>query len=83
MCILNQSLNYEYNPMFDILYIKLCDTDESYGHEDDYGIVLNYDLNTKKLVGVDIWDFKRRIKQKEKISLPIDIDLDKIYYEVN
>ena len=83
MLILSQNINYEYNQMFDILYIKLDDTKDSYGHEDEYGIVLNYDYETKKLVGVDIWNFKRRFEQKEKILLPMEIDLGKIYKAVN
>ena len=83
MFMSNHNLNYEYNIAFDILYIKFEDTEDSYGHEEDYGVVLNYDYQTKKLVGVDIWDFKRRIEQKENIILPFEIDVDKIYQEVN
>lgn len=81
--MLNQkNLNYEYNRMFDVLYIRIGKSNDSYGHEDDYGTVLNYDYATKKLVGVDIWDFKRRIERKEKITLPVKIDLKKIYKSI-
>jgi len=77
--MLTTQINYEYNSMFDILYIKLENSNDSYGHEDDCGIVLNYDFKTKNLVRIDIWDFKFRIQNNEEISLPIFIDLHEIY----
>jgi len=77
--MLNENINYEYNDVLDVLYITLETSDDSYGHEDDYGIVLNYDFCTKKLVGVDIWDFKKKIKDNKEIPLPLEIDLKNIY----
>lgn len=74
--------NVQYNAMFDILYITIEDSPNSYGHEDDYGVVINYDYNTKKIVGFDIWDFKFKMEHEKQISLPIQIDLKQIYHDI-
>ena len=37
----NANFTHEYNSALDILYLMLDKTEESYGHEDDYGVVLN------------------------------------------
>ena len=75
----NANFTHEYNSALDILYLMLDKTEESYGHEDDYGVVLNYDYATKKLVGIDIWDFKERFQEDKQIPLPIEVDLKSIY----
>jgi len=75
--------NYKYNAMFDILYLRLADSDNSYGHEDENGVIINYDYDTKRAVGADIWDFKRRISNKKPIVLPFQVDLHSIFSEIN
>lgn len=63
----------------DMLSIKLDESSNFYGHEDEMGIVLNYDFDSKKLVGIDIWDFKYRLENKAEILLPIEVSLVDIY----
>lgn len=77
MLELNFKINY--NEKYDILYIRFMEDDESYGKEIDDGIVLNYNFNTNQLTGIDIWDFKQRIKGKENIDLPVSLNLQSIY----
>lgn len=79
MLNVKNKVNFEYNSMYDILYIKLEETSDSYGDEEIRGIIINYDYDTDKIVGADIWGFKRRMKNHEVIKLPVDVDLDEIY----
>ncbi|MGE5527903.1 MAG: DUF2283 domain-containing protein [Patescibacteria group bacterium] len=78
----NSNLKYEYNKDLDVLYITLESSKDSYGHEDDYGVILNYDYATKQLVGVDIWDFRSKIEKNVIIPLPFSIDLKQIYQAI-
>ena len=73
---------YEYNSMYDILYLDICHSDDSYGVEETYGIVLNYDYETQKLSSIDIWNFKTKMDNKEQINLPVDFDLQDIYNQL-
>jgi hypothetical protein len=71
--------DYEYNSTLDLLYINIDYSDDSYGDEENRGIVLNYDFKTDKLVSIDIWDFEYRIENNKPIPLPITVDLQSIY----
>jgi uncharacterized protein YuzE len=82
MLMTKNYVRFEYNPMYDILYLVTKESDDSYGHEDDFGVILNYDYITKEFAGVDIWDFKKRIESNKRINLPIDIDLKEIYNQL-
>ena len=53
-------MKINYNEILDILYIQIKKCNHSY-EEEKQGIVLNYDMNTKELVGIDIWNFSHRI----------------------
>lgn len=75
--------NYEYNSMLDILYITIKESGESYAHEDELGTVLNYDYETKELVGIEIWDFKAKMFKGKKINISYDIDFKAIYDKLN
>lgn len=77
--MLNQEFKIEYNSMYDILYIRFGDDQDTYGKEVDEGIVLNYDYNSNSLVGIDIWDFKQRVSNKESIPIPYLLDLQSVY----
>lgn len=68
--------------MYDVLYIKLKECSDSYGDEENPGIVLNYNYETDELVGIDIWDFKCKILKNQKIKLPLDINLREIFNEI-
>ncbi|NJD02043.1 MAG: hypothetical protein FIA99_05485 [Ruminiclostridium sp.] len=69
--------------MYDILYLVIKESEDNYGHEEDYGVILNYDYITKEFVGADIWDFKKRIANNEIIKLPVNIDLKEIYNQLS
>lgn len=77
--MLNQEFNIEYNSAYDILYIRFGDNKDTYGKEIDDGIVLKYDCISNGLVGIDIWDFKLRVNNNEKIPIPIFLDLSTVY----
>ena len=79
MLSIKNRVNFEYNSMYDILYIKLDESDYSYGDEEINGIVVNFDYNTDKVIGADIWDFKLKMQRNESIPLPFDVDLKEIY----
>lgn len=83
MLMLKKYTKFEYNSMYDILYITVKESEDSYGHEDDFGVILNYDYATKEFVGADIWDFKNRIENNKIIRLPINIDLKEIYRQLS
>lgn len=68
--------NIKYNKKCDILYITLDTSEEFFGQENEEGIVLNYDFQSKKLVGIDIWDFEMRMKNNEPILLPPNVKFD-------
>jgi hypothetical protein len=82
MLILKNKIKYEYNIMYDILYLKIKGSNDSYGDENEIGIVINHDYNTDEIIGADIWDFKERIVNNEAIPLPFKVDLMEIYKEL-
>lgn len=79
--MLNQKdrLHYEYNQMYDILYVKIKDSYDTYVVEKTKGILVNHDYSTKEITGFDIWDFKKRMENKEHLTLPIPVDFNNIY----
>ena len=80
--MLDQNFNIEYNSAYDILYVRFGDNKDTYGKEIDDGIVLKYDCDTNNLVGIDIWDFKLRVNNAEKIPIPIPLDLNSVYKDL-
>jgi uncharacterized protein YuzE len=75
-------MSIEYNSMYDILYVRIKESSDTYGDEKIPGIVLNYDYETDEIVGFDIWDFKLRMRNKEHIILPAQIELEEIYSKI-
>jgi uncharacterized protein YuzE len=64
----------EYNREYDILYIRLKDSYDSYVEERTKGILVNRDFETDEIVGVDIWNFSKRILNNEPLPTPINVD---------
>jgi uncharacterized protein YuzE len=77
--MLINNIKYEYNSMYDILYLKIKDCYDSYADEKNLGVVINYDYKTDEMVGIDIWSFKKKIENNTNINLPFNISLHKIY----
>ena len=79
--MLNQKdrVYFEYNTMYDILYVKLKDSYDTYVVEKTKGVLINHDYTTKEITGFDIWDFKKRMENKEHLTLPIPVDFNSIY----
>lgn len=51
-----------YDEEYDVLYITFEDK-PSYGEEKIAGIVILRDINTDKITGATIFDFKKRVKK--------------------
>ena len=69
----------EYNDAYDVLYIKIKNSYDTYVEERHKGILINHDYKTDEITGLEIWDFKRRIEKKEKMETPFPVDLEVIF----
>jgi uncharacterized protein YuzE len=69
-------LNLNYDKRFDVLYILFSDTNNTYGEEDDFGVVIHRDFDTDEVTCITIFDFKKKLNanQLSKLALPVDID---------
>lgn len=54
----NQHIDVAYDDFADVLYLTSGKVDRTKNSEDEAGLVLRYDLSTKKPVGATIIDFK-------------------------
>jgi uncharacterized protein YuzE len=79
MLKVKNDFSVEYNSLYDVLYVRLKNSPETYADEEVRGILINCDYETNEIVGFDIWDFKKRITLNEDIPLPVKIDLEAIY----
>jgi len=73
-------LRFSYDKTYDVLYILFSDDDNTYGDEDDQGIVLHRNFNTDDITGVTIFDFEKkyRTNQLPVLSLPIELDYNEM-----
>ena len=60
---MNQSLKYDYDSHFDILYVAISDKSNSYGDEDNDDIMLMRNIKTDAVTGFTIWNFKKKANQ--------------------
>lgn len=61
----------------DVLYIGLGDRSNSYGDDDDDGIIILRDIDTRELTGITILDFLYKYQNKELEHLPIRINFER------
>ena len=68
----------DYDTKYDVLYIMLSDTSNSYGDEDPDGIVVFKDIDTDQITGVTIFDFSTRFSNPAmlKCVLPSSINFN-------
>ena len=76
------SMKIEYNKMYDILYVNLKDCYDSYVEEREQGILINHDFKTNEIIGIEIWDFKKRIENNEKFTIPFPVNLEEIFKSI-
>jgi len=69
-------LSLNYDRRFDVLYIRFCNSEDSYGEEDDFGVVTHKDFTTDKITGLTIFDFSRKCETNQfpTVDLPVEID---------
>ena len=61
----------------DVLYIGIGDRSNSYGDEEEEGIILLRDIDTEELTGVTILDFLYRYKHKQLDCIPFPINFER------
>lgn len=69
-----ESLKYNYDGKFDVLYIALGDRSNSYGDDSERGLVYLRDIDTDELTGVTIMNFWRKYAANALPKLPFKID---------
>jgi len=57
-------LQYNYDEKYDILYISKIPNEPAIAEENEDGIVIRYSHKTGKFVGITIFDFKKRLINK-------------------
>ena len=57
----------DYDSKFDVLYYTWGDTSNSYGDEDDDGIVSVRDIESDEIMGYTIFNFKRICDEKAEV----------------
>lgn len=67
-----------YDAKNDILYVSMGKPVPSICEEKEEGILIRRDIETGKITGVTILDYKYRIKNKEKINIPKEFNLSKV-----
>ena len=59
---MKQKFNFNYDEENDVLYMRCSESGESYGEEDDLGIVTFYDMKNDIITGTTIFNFKEKLK---------------------
>ena len=78
MFMLNTEIKYDYDEEDDVLYLSIGNPKPSITEETEEGILIRKDIQTGKLTGVTILDYKDRLKNKERINIPDIFDLCKV-----
>lgn len=78
MFMLNTEIRYDYDEEEDVLYLSIGEPKPSITEETEEGILIRKDIQTGKLTGVTILDYKDRLKNKERINIPDIFDLSKV-----
>ncbi len=78
MFMLNTEIKYDYDEEDDVLYLSIGNPKPSITEETEEGILIRKDIQTGKLTGVTILDYKDRLKNKERINIPDIFDLSKV-----
>jgi len=76
-------LTLNYDSKFDIVYISISDASASLGEEPISGLVVLRDFTTEDITGITIFDFCKKYKNNTLPSMPIEINLEKIYNEIS
>nr|DAM88596.1 MAG TPA: Protein of unknown function (DUF2283) [Caudoviricetes sp.] len=76
--MLNTEIKYDYDEEDDVLYLSIGNPKPSITEETEEGILIRKDIQTGKLTGVTILDYKDRLKNKERINIPDIFDLSKV-----
>ena len=67
--ILNKDPSIFYDKQFDVLYMKFSDNSNSYGDEDDYGIVIYRDRKSDEITSITIFDFMSKYQDGRLSSI--------------
>lgn len=80
MSTLNTTMNYNYDYDYedDILYLSIGKPEPSITNELEEGIFIRKSIKTKEITGLTILDYKYRKRNKIKINVPKEFDLDKV-----
>ena len=62
----------DYDNKYDVLYCLIDDTSNSYGGELDSNIVLLRDIDTEKVTGITVLDFKRSFCRNKQIAITLN-----------
>lgn len=54
------SIGFDYDKKFDVLYIALGDRSNSYGDDSDGDVIYLKDIDTDELTGITIMNFKKK-----------------------
>lgn len=54
------SIVFDYDKKFDVLYIALADRSEFYGDDSDGNVIYLKDIDTDELTGITIMNFKKK-----------------------
>lgn len=57
----------DYDKKSDVLYLTLADTSNSFGVEDDNGIVVLKDANSLKITGITVM-FYKQLQQRDRLK---------------
>lgn len=57
--MLSTQNNVNYDKKFDVLYYLIGDTSNSYGDEEGNNIIFLKDINTDKITGITVLNFKK------------------------
>jgi len=69
-------LTFNYDKTYDVLYILFSDDDNTYGDEDECGIVLHRNFSTNDITGVTIFDFEKKYRANQLPALNFPVELD-------
>lgn len=76
---------YNYDSKFDVLYISFCDSGNSYGDDEQPGIIYRRDVDTDEITGYTITHFKEMYANGCLPALPstYPYSYDELYRKIN
>lgn len=73
------SVAFDYDKKYDVLYIALGDRSNSYGDDSDGSIIYLKDIDTDELTGITIMNFKKKYIENRLPAFPKS--LNKVLHE--